>query len=114
MRGMSIQERYEDISRRSGVPENTVKRVLVAERESVVESLKKGEKAILAGRCIIDPRIKQKLGLNGNINTSIYVKITPSATLSKELQKYPDFIESDESDDIDDASIAIGQIESLL
>lgn len=46
---MTVQERLEDISRRTGVSVGQVKRVLDTSRESIIESLGRGERATLPG-----------------------------------------------------------------
>lgn len=55
MGGMTVQERIDDICKKSGMSEDIVRRVLNAEKASVIESLKRGERATIIGRCILRP-----------------------------------------------------------
>ena len=48
--GMTAQERIEDISKISGFSVEICRRVLNAETESIIKSLKRGERATLSGR----------------------------------------------------------------
>ena len=64
MTRMSTAERLEDISKRSGVSVDVVRRVLDAERDSIIDSIKKVESAILIGRAIITPEMRYRVGIN--------------------------------------------------
>ncbi|MBO5388684.1 MAG: hypothetical protein J6A59_11190 [Lachnospiraceae bacterium] len=57
MEGMTTQERYNDICKICGLSEDIVRRVLNAERQSVANSLKRGERATLVGRVTIRPEL---------------------------------------------------------
>ena len=50
MVGMTTQDRLNDICEISGLSEDIVRRVFDAERQSIVKSLRKGERATLIGR----------------------------------------------------------------
>ena len=67
MESLTVQQRLKDICSRCGLSEEIVKRVLSAERDSIVESLKHGERATLIGRCVLRPEKRQKLETGGRI-----------------------------------------------
>lgn len=96
MNGMTTQERLTDIVKRSGLSEAVVRRVLDAERESIVSSLRKGERATLIGRCTIRPELRQKLSIGGGVNTFVKIKVDPSNALQAMLSDLHEFDEPDE------------------
>lgn len=98
MRGMTTQERLEDICSISGLSENVVRRVLDAERQSIAKSLKKGERATLIGRCVIRPEIRSKIEIGGQQST--YIKLSSSVATSMEslLQGMTGFEAQDEDE----------------
>jgi hypothetical protein len=121
---MTKTERAEDIAKRSGFSIETVNAVLKAERESILESLKQGEKVTLAGRCLITPVIKTRPAYDGG---KVSVERYLSAT-AKPLQSLLDSIESlrdyevtksvgSEAEDVEklfrDNKIAVLQLEAL-
>lgn len=65
---MSKVERVADIAKRCNMSSETVSAVLKAERESMMESLKKGEKVTLAGRVIVNPIVRHTTRLDSNGN----------------------------------------------
>lgn len=75
---MSKNERIADIAKRCNLSVDMVSSVLKAERESMMESLKKGEKVTLAGRVVVNPVIRHKLGYDndGQLVTLDYVSAT--------------------------------------
>ena len=111
MNGMNIQERLNDISSISGVSEKVVRRVLDAERQSIIKSLKRGEKATLIGRCIIKPELKDKLGIGGKVEKSIKLNAMVSNSLRVALQDCSEF--EVDTDDSNEAGVLIRQIPSL-
>lgn len=72
---MTVTERIIDIQKRTGLSENIIRSVLKAETDSVINSLKKGEKATLIGRCTFTPVKKSKLDIGGNLNTCLRVSV---------------------------------------
>ena len=85
MLGMTTQERIDDICSRSGLSEDIVRRVMNAEKDSVAQSLRKGERANLIGRVVIRPEIKRKLVVGGEFETYIKLNATPAASLEATL-----------------------------
>ena len=84
MKGMSTQERLDDICNISGLSESIVRRVLEAERQSIAKSLKKGERATLIGRCVIRPEIRSKVGIGVPPVQINYIKLTSQVSSSME------------------------------
>jgi hypothetical protein len=110
--GMNVKERIEDISSRCGMSEDIIRRVLDAERESIVESLKKGERATLIGRCTLVPELVQGLNVNG-ITLEIRIKANPSRALSNEFEGMNGFTqEQDEEEQYE--RIKIKQLPGLI
>lgn len=96
MGSISIQERYDDIVRISGLSEPIVRRVLKASRESLVESLKKGNKATLPGICSITPEIRNKLSIDINDSTYIKLKARASSAMENQFKSMGGFEKTDE------------------
>lgn len=97
MTDITIQERYDDIAKRSGLSEDIVRRVLKASRESLAVSLKKGQRATLPGICTMVPEVRNKVELGADTMISyIKVKANPSAAMESELSKLGKFNSSDE------------------
>lgn len=94
---MTVQDRYNDICRRSGLSEEIVRRVLVAETDSCRESLKHGEKVTLMGRCTIRPNIGYRASLNSpdGIERAVRLKAKANITLEESVRN------ADFSEDID-------------
>jgi len=85
MKGVSIQERYDDICELSGLSEEIVRRVFKATRESLVKSLLHGERATLPGIVTLTPEIRNRINYGG---TSLipYIKIKASASTALETE----------------------------
>lgn len=114
MNGMTTGDRYKDISERSGLSEDIVRRVLSAETESILESLKKGERATLIGRCTLRPDIRSKIEVGGKRVKYIRARATPSSIIQNELGQLSEY-EVDELDREEDMEgIAVRQIQSLI
>jgi hypothetical protein len=94
MNGISIQERYDDISEISGLSEDIIRRVLKASRQSMVKSLKKGERATLPGIVTVTPELKHryKIGLETELEEYIKLKASPSPALGTEMEKLNQFV----------------------
>lgn len=94
MTGMNIQDRYDDICKTSGLSEEVVRRVLKAARQSLVKSIKNGERATLPGIVTITPSFKNKIDIGGNSMTqSVKLKAKPSASLETDLNNITEFIQ---------------------
>lgn len=96
MTGMSIQERYDDVAEMSGLSEDIIRRVYKATRQSIVKSLKKGERATIPGICTFTPEIKGKINYTTNNENEVltrYIKIKANASpaLDTELSKLGEF-----------------------
>lgn len=92
MTGMSIQDRYNDIVKISGLSEEIVRRVFKATRQSMVKSFKQGERATLPGIVTITPELRNRINEGGTSMTS-YIKLKASASpaLDTELEKVGGF-----------------------
>ena len=112
MKGLSTQERLNDICRISGISENVVRRVLDAERESIANSLKRGERATLIGRCVIRPEIRSKIEIGGIQRN--YIKLSAQVTNSMEsMMDGLSACESDREEVTSDNGIRLRQISAL-
>lgn len=114
MNGMTVQQRLDDICKRQGMSEEIVRRVLQAEKASVLDSLKKGEKATLIGRCVIRPELRSKVDVGGDVRDYIKTSASVAYTLQNELQNCSEFEKSEESDNQIPEGIRITQISQLL
>lgn len=114
MNGMTNQERYVDISKRSGLSVDIIKRVISAERDSVLESLKKGERAALIGRCVLRPEIKSKLVVGGDMVKYINIKSEVTSSLKSNLEDIGSFEVESGEDNSDMNGIRLRQIPSLI
>jgi hypothetical protein len=104
---MNIQNRYEDISRLSGLSEDIIRRVLKASRQSLAESLKHGERATLPGICTLTPEVKYKCNIVTNEQTSfIKIKAKASNSMTSELDGVSTFI-TDSSDESNNETIGL-------
>ena len=110
---MNTQERYDDISRRSGLSEDIIRRVFNAEKESITESLKKGERATLIGRCTIKPEISSKLEVGCKLRKCIRLKAEVAQSLEASLEDLEGFIVDSDSEEIEEG-IRINQISALI
>lgn len=100
MKSMTVQDRISDISKRCGMSEGIVRRVLEAEQKSIVGSLKRGERATLIGRCVIEPELRYKLQREGgNFKKGIKLKASVTNSLMSELSDVEEFEESTEKED---------------
>lgn len=113
MKGMTTQERYDDICKISGLSEDIVRRVLSAERESICNSLKRGERATLIGRVTIRPEIRDKIEIGCTLRQYIKLKAEVSSAMASEFESMSGF-EVDDSEDDDDTGIVLRQIPSLV
>lgn len=101
MNGMNTQERYEDISKISGLSEDIIRRVFNASKKSIAKSLKKGERATLPGLFTVRPEIRTKLNIGGtSVSQYIKLKASVSETISTELEKLSNF----EGDSIEESN----------
>ena len=117
---MTAQQRYEDISKRSGMSVDIVRAVLKAETESAIESLKHGETVNFAGRCRIFPSIDARLKVSDTPEFDSYIKLkaAPSSCLSSALDGMHGFIRDDENEEVDESKlfkeVSIRQITELI
>lgn len=116
---MTAQQRYEDISKRSGMSVDIVRAVLKAETESVIDSLKTGEAVNLPGRCSIKPMLRSKLvaGDQPSCINIIKLKAKPSSVLASALEDMREF-DKRKAEDIEDSNlfkeVSIRQIPDLV
>lgn len=110
MNGMTTQERLDDICAISGLSEDIVRRVQSAERDSIVKSLKRGERATLIGRAVLRPEIKKKLEVGGTFESYIKVNATVASSLEAMLSETTGFECDTEPEDY---GIRLNQIPSL-
>lgn len=115
MDGMTVQQRLDDICKRSGMSEDIVRRVLQAERAQVLEQLKRGERATLIGRCVLRPDIRSKIVVGGQTETYIKANADVAYALQRDLQKHKEFINdrNDNSNELPEG-IKIVQLSQLL
>lgn len=117
---MTVSERIKDISKRSGLSEDIIRRVLNAECESTAESLAKGENVTLLGRCTFIPSVCPKLVRGTDVEApkivkSIGIKIKPSKSMLARLEDLS--VESlEDPDDVvyEIPHLATMQIEGLV
>ena len=116
MNGMSVQERYNDIVKRSGLSEAVVKRVLIATRESIKESLIKGERATIMGIAVFYPKIKTRLQVGGKVKQFIGAGAQISTSMVNELEGYQTFQEdtTPEAENKEPEGIRLKQISALM
>ena len=116
MNGMTVQERLNDICRISGLSEDIVRRVLDAEKKSIVDSLKKGERANLIGRCVIRPEMRKKVSTGGFIESYIKVSSSIAPSLEASLREVDHFESPNDTKDEDKLpdGIMTTQISALI
>lgn len=117
IRNMTVNERLEDISKRSGFSVETVRCILEAERDSTIDSLKRGERATLIGRCTMVPSLGAKMDAScGSMKTCISVNVQPVGALRDALSKCSSFdlVKLTESEKRADAFITTRQIGALV
>lgn len=86
MSEMSIQQRYDDISERSGLSEDIIRRVLIAAKQSIAESLRNGDRATLPMICTYIPEKRTKLGQDGvGVETYMKIKTKISSAIETEV-----------------------------
>lgn len=100
MIGMSIQERYDEIAKISGLSEDIIRRVYKATRQSIAKSLKRGERSTIPGICTFTPEVREKINYNAEteedvLRKYIKVKATTSPALETELAKVSEFVSDD-------------------
>lgn len=111
MRGMTTQDRYDDICKISGLSEDIVRRVLLAEKQSIIESLKHGERATLIGRCVIRPEIRSKIVIGGKLKNYVKLSVAVADSLECELKSIESFEGNDDVEE--DCGIRLQQIRAL-
>jgi len=117
---MTTQERYDDISKISGLSENIVRRVLNAEKTSIEKSLRRGERATIIGRCTVRPEIRKKLEVGGTFKDYIKLIATIAPSLESNVNDESLLKESDnESESVPSVidysnGVRIRQIRSLV
>jgi len=115
---MTVNERLEDISRISGFSVEIIRKIQKAELESIVKSLKRGERATLIGRCTIEPCIRQKIKPGKGVVNYVKLRASVSHVISDELEKLEAFEKPDENSEssrlLNDPDVATVQIESLI
>lgn len=118
---MTVQERLNEISQLSGLSVEMVRRVLNAEAESLAESVKKGERATLIGRCTMVPYISTKIDHNGKVVKTIKLSSKVSDSFKNRVSGLSEFQKEDtEEEDLmekfrkDNPGIRTVQINGLL
>jgi hypothetical protein len=95
MSRMSIQDRYDEICKLSGLSEDVVRRVFKATKQSMAKSLRQGEPSTVPGIVTITPEVRQKLSIGGqSLTRYIRLKAKASSALESEISKLDNF-ESD-------------------
>lgn len=84
---MDMQERYNDIAKKTGLSENIIRSVFKATRDSVIESLKHGERATIPGICNFTPDLRVGYDFGGDKKYFVKAKIKVSSTFEKELKE---------------------------
>ena len=113
MTGMTTKERIEDICNISGLTEPVVRSVIEAERKSIAKSLRRGERATLIGRVVINPEIRTKIAIGGDIQGYIKLNISPTESLLSLIRDASEF-EKDDRKIPYESEIRLMQIPSLV
>lgn len=114
MEGMTTQERIDDICKLSGLSEDIVRRVMDAEKKSIVASLKRGERATLIGRAVIRPELRPRLAVGGIMEHYIKLSISVAASLESMLEGVNKFeITASNKPKKEDKGVITKQISSL-
>ena len=92
-RSMTVQERLADISKRTGLSEEILRRAFAGETESVIESIKRGESATLIGRCSIKPELRSRLGIGGGFTQQIKLSAKAVNSLEGALEGLDRFVQ---------------------
>lgn len=115
---MTLNERYRDVSERTGLSEEIIRRVLSGFADSGKDSLRHGEAVTVPGLSTLTPELREKTVIeNGVMLTRQYikVKIKPTHSLATEMDMCDRFEEREETEEIDYGSnIRIGQIAALM
>ena len=126
---MHLQDRLDDIVKRTGLSEDIIRRVLKASQDSLLDSMMNGENATLPGLCTFIPQEKQKFGINLVTESYVKIKVNPSNSMIKEFERR--FEDSKNVEKIEETKLTyinpqipkyntvprgarIGQIEALL
>lgn len=112
---MSAGDRIDDICRISGMSEDIVRRVLTASRESLVKSLRCGERATLPGIVTATPEVRGKLAASEReikAANEIRVKAKISNCIESELKGMSGFDKGGDDDSLE--GILCMQIETLI
>ena len=100
MNSISIQDRYDEVSKISGLSEDIIRRVYKATRTSMINSLKRGERATLPGICTITPEIRNRIDYGAESMTSyIKLKANVSSALDNELSRSETFLDIKKKDE---------------
>ena len=113
---MTVEDRIADIQKRTGLDTNIIRGVLNAETESVIESLKRGERATLIGRCSFVPYLRTHITPQGTIGNCIRVSCKASPKMEAILKAETSFKEEADNDGIPDeirANVLLSQIKEL-
>jgi uncharacterized protein YfkK (UPF0435 family) len=95
MAGMSIQDRYDEICKLSGLSEEVVRRVFKATKQSIANSLRQGESSTVPGIVTITPEVRQKLNIGGqSVTRYIKLKAKASSAIESEIANIDSFIQS--------------------
>ena len=113
-RGLNLEQRIRDISIRSGFSQEVVRSILSAESDSILHSLRKGEKAYLEGRCIMTPVEYKKYNEAGEIiGIERRVRIVPASKIKNNISKPTENKEEHLDISIEDSDILTYQIDRL-
>lgn len=110
---MTIQERIDDIVRRSNYSEDIVRTILKAEAESTMESVRKGENAVLPFIGKVRPIFRRKVTKSGETKSVLDVRIDPLSSYSDRFEDIENFKDIDIGENAE-LGIRCVQIESML
>jgi hypothetical protein len=110
---MTIQERIEDIVKRSGHSEEVVRSVLKAEAESTAASIRNGENAVMPFIGKARPIFRRKVNKTGETKSVLDVRIDPLHSYSDRFEDIENF-KGDMYDEESIAGIRCVQIEALM
>lgn len=111
---MDVKTRIDDIAGRTGLSSPIVRRVLDASRESLIETLGKGEKATLPGIATFRPSISAEESLKVYSKPSLRVQTGSQDRYKQEAEKREDNGKVTLSDEEVRNSIQIFSIDSLM
>lgn len=101
---MTPEEWVQGVSTKCGLSADIVRAVQKAEAQHAVESLLKGENALLLGRCILKPRVK---------NGEVKISAVATTSINRALMEQCD-IETVEKGTEKPAYVDIPQLEGLI